>query len=474
MVLTRFLPFKRWSKIGFLTYLIGRELCSFIKLCGGSLMFIRFVRNRQRAGKNGLIFRGAAIFLSAIIGIAAINNVVCKVTGAESMGQYFGDLVLDGASEMTLSLYRFIAGNEYNIGGYMSMLSMDNDSKDVAYNIMELINNHNNLYAYANNEKNHIQLTYYDPSYTKEQFGGTMVVKENGSDVQQVAQNSKGENTTPDESNETDAMGDYVVPVVSQMSEIYSMEELADFDFLMSRLYTVPSRAKVLESELVAEEMLAKDMKMQGDNSKPQILIYHTHSQEGFADSVAGDESTTIVGVGAYLAKLLSEVYGYNVIHCTEYFDMKGGTLDRSKAYTYSGDTIKQILADNPSIEVVLDIHRDGLPEGADKLVANINGKDTAKIMFFNGVSRSSATGDIDYLYNQYKKDNLAFSFQLKLMAMECFPEFTRRNYIDAYQYNLHLRPKSVLVEVGAQNNTLQEALNAMEILADVLHRVLE
>ena len=93
--------------------------------------------------------------------------------------------------------------------------------------------------------------------------------------------------------------------------------------------------------------------------------------------------------------------------------------------------------------------------------------------MFFNGVSRSSESGDIDYLYNRYRKDNLAFSFQLKLMALQCYPEFTRRNYIDAYQYNLHLRPKSVLIEVGAQNNTLQEELNAMEVLAEVLHRVI-
>ena len=56
---------------------------------------------------------------------------------------------------------------------------------------------------------------------------------------------------------------------------------------------------------------------------------------------------------------------------------------------------------------------------------------------------------------------------------MEYYPEFTRKNYIDAYQYNQHLRAKSVLVEAGAQNNTLQEELNAMEVLAEVLHKVI-
>ena len=352
------------------------------------------------------------------------------------------------------------------------------NGKDAALEIMDAINRQSNLYAYVDEIATEISLTYYDPSYTTEEFSGTIVSDNNVNEETQeqttveIQTTSQPESATGNEIQVSDSPG-YVIPAVSDAGIAYSMEQLSDFDFLMSKHYTVPSRAKVIESDLVAEEMLAQDMTLKTDNSKPQILIYHTHSQEGFVDSIQGDDSTSIVAVGAYLAKILSEVYGYNVIHCTEHFDIKGGSLDRSKAYTYAEYTVEQILQDNPSIEVVLDIHRDGLKEGADKLVTNINGKDTAKIMFFNGVSRSSESGDIDYLYNRYRKDNLAFSFQLKLMALQCYPEFTRRNYIDAYQYNLHLRPKSVLIEVGAQNNTLQEELNAMEVLAEVLHRVI-
>ena len=266
----------------------------------------------------------------------------------------------------------------------------------------------------------------------------------------------------------------YKRPTVSKDGVRYTIDQLSDFNFLMSKLYVVPARAKVLEDELVAAEMLAKDMSLQQDNSKPQILIYHTHSQEGFVDSVKGNPETYIVGVGSYLSKLLVEEYGYNVIHCKEEFDIRNGVLDRSKAYTYAEETITQILQDYPSIEIVIDLHRDGLKEGAEKLVTTVDGKSVAKIMFFNGVSRSSAQGDIEYLFNRYKKDNLAFSFQLKLAAMECFPEYTRKNYIDAYQYNQHFRAKSVLVEAGAQNNTLQEELNSMEVLAEILHRVIK
>jgi stage II sporulation protein P len=74
---------------------------------------------------------------------------------------------------------------------------------------------------------------------------------------------------------------------------------------------------------------------------------------------------------------------------------------------------------------------------------------------------------------NPYLEDNLAFSFQMQLAAAEYYPDFTRKIYLKGYRYNMHYCPKSLLVEVGAQNNTLEEAKNAMEPLADVLSKVL-
>ena len=276
---------------------------------------------------------------------------------------------------------------------------------------------------------------------------------------------------TPEENVNQEEIIETMMPIKPENSITYSMEQLKDFNFLISQMYIVPARAQVLESDLVAEEMLAKDMTIKGGNDKPQILVYHTHSQEAFADSVAG-QGMTIVQVGDYLTELLRS-YGFNVIHCTDSFDVDvNGNLDRSNAYVNALPAVQQILEDNPSIEVVLDIHRDGLPDGVDKLVTNINGKETAKIMFFNGLSRSSAAGEIDYLYNRYRSENIALSFQAKLKAMEYYPDFTRKNYLDAYQYNLHVKDKAMLIEVGAQNNTFAEAKNAMEPLADILYMV--
>lgn len=244
------------------------------------------------------------------------------------------------------------------------------------------------------------------------------------------------------------------------------------YEFLMQNYYTVVSSTTLTPEDLNASELMAVDMKMQTKSDSPQILIYHTHGQEEFADSVQGDTSTTIIGVGDYLTKLLTEKYGYNVIHIKDSFDYINGVLDRHTAYDHAYEKIAEVLANNPSIEVVIDLHRDGVSE-TTHLVTEVNGKKTAKIMFFNGISRLNDIGEIGYLYNPYRKENLAFSLKMKLVAEEKFKGFTRRNYIQAYQYNLHLRPKSTLIEVGAQNNTVQEAKNAMEPLAEILNQVL-
>lgn len=250
-----------------------------------------------------------------------------------------------------------------------------------------------------------------------------------------------------------------------------NMDALQDFTWLVEHYYTVDASTTADPAQINADALLSPDMGIKRDDKNPQILIYHTHSQEAFADSVPGDVSTTIVGMGDYLTELLTEEYGYNVIHNTSVFDMIDGELDRNAAYNLAEAEISRILAENPSIEVVIDLHRDGL-EG-EKMVADVNGKSTAKIMFFNGLSRTARNGEIDYLPNPYIAENLAFSFQLQLKAEEYYPGFTRNIYLQSLRYNLHLRPRALLVEAGSQLNTVEEERNAMEPLADILDMVL-
>ena len=268
----------------------------------------------------------------------------------------------------------------------------------------------------------------------------------------------------PDES-ETSAAQE-AVPTVDT-----SIEKLRDFDYLLSNFYTVDSSTMVGEDQLNADDLLGRSMKIDREGDGPKVLIYHTHSQEEFVDSTPGDPATSIVGVGDYLTELLNEK-GIETIHDTGVYDIIDGKLDRSNAYEYAGEAVTKILKENPTIEVLIDLHRDGVAEGTH-LVTEVNGKPTARIMFFNGLSRSRTNGEISYLPNPYIQDNLAFSLQLQIAAENKYPGFVRHIYLRAYRYNLHLMPKSLLIEAGAQTNTVEEMKNAMELLSDMLYEVL-
>ena len=250
-----------------------------------------------------------------------------------------------------------------------------------------------------------------------------------------------------------------------------SMERLNDFEYLVSNFYTVDSVTYINPSELNASELLGKDLRINLSTGGSKILIYHTHSQETFADS-DNDPSTSIVGIGRYLTEILNNKYKIPTMHHEGVYDLINGKLDRSEAYEFAKPEVEQILAENPSIEVVIDLHRDGVAD-TTHLVTEINGKPTAQIMFFNGLSRTRVNGDLAGMANPYLQDNLAFSLQMKIAAETKYPGFARRNYLRGYKYNMDLMPRMLLIEAGAQTNTVEEMRNAMEVLADLLISVM-
>lgn len=256
-------------------------------------------------------------------------------------------------------------------------------------------------------------------------------------------------------------------PAVQQVQ--IDRTQLADYETLVRNFYAIDANTMAGSDQLSVEKMLGMDMTLPQEGDGPQILIYHTHSQEAFADSVPGDVNTGIVGVGECLTKILTEQYGYRVLHHTGQYDVE----TRDNAYSRALPAVEQILAENPSIQVIIDLHRDEVAEET-KLVTDIQGRPTARFMFFNGLSRTRKTGDIDYLANENQEANLAFSFQMQLKAAEYYPGLTRRIYLKGYRYNMHLRPRTLLVELGAQNNTVEEAINACDPLAHILDMVLK
>ncbi|MCD7716012.1 MAG: stage II sporulation protein P [Lachnospiraceae bacterium] len=252
-----------------------------------------------------------------------------------------------------------------------------------------------------------------------------------------------------------------------------ALPQLLDYSYLLSKIYTVDADTYADAELLDADKLLSMDLGIEQDASVPQILIYHTHSQEAFADSAEGEVSDTIVGMGDILADELRS-YGYNVIHDTGVYDLVDGVLDRSAAYDYAREAVTAILEEYPTIEVVIDLHRDGVSGEEGDFVTEIDGENISKIMFFNGLSRDENGDEISWLPNAYLSENLAFSLQLQVLANAEYPGFTRKIYLKEERYNLHLRARSLLIEAGTQLNTVEEEQRAMAPLANLIRQVLE
>ncbi len=274
------------------------------------------------------------------------------------------------------------------------------------------------------------------------------------------------------ESQENTAVQPASAPVASSEGIVYTADMLKDYNYFINQFYAIDSTTYAPDGLLDAENFMNMDLSIDLQGDAPKVLIYHTHSQEAFADSRPGEWQDTVVGLGETLKNNLESRYGVSVLHLTDTFDVIDGVTDRSAAYTYAEEKIWEVLEEYPSIKVVIDLHRDGVADGT-RLVTNIGGKDTAQLMFLNGLCRTAANGPIEYLQNPYLTENLAFSFKLQAKAAQYYPDLMRRIYLRSYQYNLHILPRSLLVECGAQTNTVEEVQNAMPLLADLLYLVL-
>ena len=267
-----------------------------------------------------------------------------------------------------------------------------------------------------------------------------------------------------------DETTDEVVEEVKKEEKLFHAKKWENSKYLRKYIYQIDSTTMATENELNGKVLLNTNLKLR-KSDEPQILIYHTHGSEAYRGSRKGRKSDTVIGVGDVLTKRL-EQKNIKVVHDRNIYDVKNGKEERSKAYNYAATAIEKNLKKYPSIQVVIDLHRDGVNEST-KLVTRQNGKRMAQIMFFNGLSRTATNGNIKYLKNPNKQTNLAFSLQLQAQAALKYPGFTRKIYVKGYRYNLHYRGRSLLVEVGAQNNTLSEAKASMSLLAELLNNVL-
>lgn len=210
---------------------------------------------------------------------------------------------------------------------------------------------------------------------------------------------------------------------------------------------------------VLAQSRILPEIKLEL-NGEPEVLIFHTHTTEAFQpcgydyfdssyNGRSKDSGKNIVAVGAEIAKSFA-ASGITVIHDGTFHDYPRF----SGAYSRSAETVRQILKAYPSIKVVLDIHRDAIT-GADGArvapVTLVNGENAAQVMILSAAD--DGTFDIpDYLQNF----RLASLFQQQMEYDN--PGITRPIWFQYSQFNQHIMPGSLLIEVGAHGNTLEEA----------------
>ena len=213
--------------------------------------------------------------------------------------------------------------------------------------------------------------------------------------------------------------------------------------------------------------LLGKDPAISLPEEGYQILIIHTHGTEAFtpdgadqyeatADYRTTDKLHTIIRVGQALAKALEE-QGLRVLVDTELYDWP--SYDGS--YSRCEQSIRAHLAEDPSIAMVIDLHRDAL--GDDELMWRpvSDGMDAAQIMFVIGTDKN--------LDHPHWRDNLALAMSLQGIVEDKYPHLMRPTLLCQYRYNQQLTPGSVLLEIGAAGNTLDEAISAAELFADAV-----
>ncbi len=214
------------------------------------------------------------------------------------------------------------------------------------------------------------------------------------------------------------------------------------------------------------------------DKSKPTILIYHTHTHECFVSldngkymqgetTQSADPAKNIVRVGDAIVEQLEKA-GFNVLHDTEIHDD-----DYNNAYAHSGKTIDKYLKKYPSIEVTIDIHRDSIGvEGDTKartsVVKEIAGKKAAQIMIITGCEENFIT-DFPHWY-----DNLHFALGLQKQFSDDYPGLARPLYFADRKYDMYKTKNSVLIEVGSDGNTLEQAVYSGKMIGVTLAKYLE
>lgn len=218
------------------------------------------------------------------------------------------------------------------------------------------------------------------------------------------------------------------------------------------------------------EKLMGQDLNWQLRGEEPTVLILHTHGTESYRNTEGYKESTryrtedenyNMISVGDRLTALLEEG-GIRVLHDRKPYDLPS----YSGSYTQARAAIEKVLEEYPSVQLILDLHRDAMTDAAGNQMAYTNGA-AAKLMVVSG----SDAGGLNY--PGWEK-NLSLAVKLQAVLERQTPGICRPLSFRTGRYNQDLFPNMLLVEVGAAGNTRQEALLAMETLAESILEMAE
>ena len=221
------------------------------------------------------------------------------------------------------------------------------------------------------------------------------------------------------------------------------------------------------ELDINIKELLSSPLSFKIEKSdSPQVLIIHTHTTETYMteesdyytsafSSRTRDSSKNMVSVGNIVADKLNGA-GIKTLHDATEHDYPNYT----GSYTRAAETITGYLKKYPTIKVVLDLHRDSIADGSGgkiKPVTQIGGKNAAQVMLVMGNNFSSWKNN----------SSLAARYHQTMQVM--YPGLARPISLYNKKYNQNLSNGAMLIEIGTDANTLDEALYGAQLAANAL-----
>ena len=252
---------------------------------------------------------------------------------------------------------------------------------------------------------------------------------------------------------------------VPENKESETAEPIPDAPVLQNTSADKPLVTNDSGYEINTDELLSEPVYLREGDIK--VLIVHTHTSEAYIEQFSEsdsyrseDDSKNVIAVGDVIENVLNE-NGIGVIHDKTYHDYPS----YSGAYRRSMDTVNANLEKYPSITFVLDIHRDAISDGAGgylKTLAEIDGQKCAQGLIVIGT-------DADGLTHPMWCENLKYGLRLQKIMCEKYPGFARPLHLRSERFNGHLREGAMILEIGSNANTLEEAKTAALYMGDCL-----